>query len=64
MTVKSWTEFRYIVDGVVLLRFDSEKDARDWAKRIRDVDPNKNPDLKYVIKEVSICEAPRRKFLV
>lgn len=63
MTVTSWTEFRYIVDGIVLHRFNSEKEARDWAKKARAIDP-KNPDLKYTIKEVSVCEAPRRKFLI
>lgn len=63
MTVKSWTEFRYIVDGIVLLTFGSEREAREWAKRCRAIDP-KNPNLKTVIKEVSVCEVPRRKFLV
>lgn len=63
MTVKSWTEFRYIVDGIVLRTFDSEKAVREWANDCRTLLPART-DLKFVIKEVSICEAPRRKFLV
>lgn len=63
MTVKSWTEYRlFKPNGEFIATIASEADARQWAKETRT--SKEDPILKFICMEVSVCEAPRRKFLV
>lgn len=63
MTAKSWTEFRlFTANGEFIAIIASEADARQWAKEIRIV--KDDSIVKFICQEVSICELPKRKFLV